>query len=203
MADVSHLASNVQHLEYITTGLAFTLLDHLSTHQTAYHHNKAQHTMGYTTTRRKSSFHYIAETYLGFGFGLARRVSYAERRSSTSTSSSHLSKSKPAAVTYPCYHRIVVPEPCYHSLHNYCFATDATYASLSDRLNRVREHKDDLAEYERERGERKGMGRALAFLREDVERLEDILEEMREKLGNGGSGSGKVFLVGGRWATFL
>lgn len=188
--------------------------------------------MGYQSTRSKSSFHWTAEAYLGFGLGIARRVSYAERRSShaerrasksksrrtsislhkgrhTSSQSSH--KSKPAK-SYPCYHRIVTPEPGHqhdyrsHSFHDFCVASDATYARLAARLERLRGHQEAVATYVRERGDRAGLERVAEGWREEIGRLEEILEGMRRKIEEGESGrdgSGKAFLVGGRWVTFL
>ena len=168
-----------------------------------------------------------------------RRSSYAERRSSKSrsshrysnsnsnsnsnrSSSSHRTKrasspshheSKPAK-SYPCYHRIITPEPSAQSqyqphtgsLHNFCLASDATYARLAARLERLCEHEEDVTSYVRDMGDRSGLGRVAEGLREEVGRLEEILEGMRRKIeeGQGGwDGSGKAFLVGGRWATFL
>jgi hypothetical protein len=88
-----------------------------------------------------------------------RRSSHAERRPSRSksrrTSNSAPSsspykpkrassplphRSKPAK-SHPCYHRIVTPEPTYYhqnrdrsySLHEFCVASDATYARLAAR----------------------------------------------------------------------
>lgn len=58
----------------------------------------------------------------------------------------------------------------------------------------------------RERGDSSGMGRVAEALRGEAGRLEETLEEMRRKIeeGEGGwDGGGEVFLVGGRWATFL
>ena len=58
----------------------------------------------------------------------------------------------------------------------------------------------------RERGDRSGLGRVAECLREDVGRLEGVLEGMRRVIeeGEGGwDGSGMVGLVGGRWAAFL
>ena len=173
----------------------------------------------YTTTRRKSSFHWAAEAYLAFGIGLARRVShserrysYSERRSShaerrtsksksksksfnTSTSSQHKAKrisisppssthqyKKNHAKSYPCYHRIVNPNPDpepspypqhryeTHSFHDFCVASDATYASLASRLKRLRGHEEDVAAYVRERGDRSGLGTVAEGLGEDIER---------------------------------
>lgn len=160
-----------------------------------------------------------------------RRSSYAERRSSrsksrrtsrSSPSSSSSRRDKPAASpsfykskpakSYPCYHRIVTPEPSYQyqdrdfSLHEFCVASDATYARLAARLERLHRHEDDVGVYVRERGDRSGLERVAESLREEVEILEEILEDMRRKIdeGEGGwDGSGKAFLVGGRWATFL
>lgn len=191
----------------------------------------------HNTTRRKSSFHFTAEAYLAFGIGLARRVSHTERRSTyaeirssksksrssnttSSSSSSHKTKrasspsrhqSKPAK-SYPCYHRIVTPEPSPHyqyqtdSLHNFCIASDATYARLAARLERLRENEEDVAAFVREVGDRSGLRRVAEGLSEDVERLEEILQAMRRKIEEGEGewdGSGNVFLIGGRWATFL
>lgn len=203
-------------------------------------HNTAQHAMGNRTTRRKSNFHWTAEAYLGFGIGIARRVSYAQRRSSRaeresskskntsrsspSSSSSHKTKrnstsssqhkSKPAK-SHSCYHHIVTPEPTYshqhqyqssHTFHDFCVASDATYARLAARLERLRGCEGDVAAHVRERGDSSGMGRVAEALRGEVGRLEETLDEMRRKIeeGEGGwDGSGKAFLVGGRWATFL
>jgi hypothetical protein len=67
----------------------------------------------------------------------------------------------------------------------------------------LRSCEEDVAAYARERG---GMGRVTEVLGDEVESLEEILEVMRRKIdeGEGGwDGSGKAFLVGGRWATFL
>jgi len=50
------------------------------------------------------------------------------------------------------------------------------------------------------------MGRVAEALRGEAGRLEETLQEMRRKIeeGEGGwDGGGEVFLVGGRWATFL
>lgn len=197
-------------------------------------HSTVQHIMGYYTSHRKSSFHWTAEAYLAFGIGLARRVSHAERRSSyaerrssrrksrrtctsspssrkpkrTSSPSPHRSKS--ARSSYPCYHRIVTPEPTYshhdrdYSFHEFCVASNATYARLAARLERLRGFEEDVAAYVRERDDR--IGRVADGLREEVGSLEETLEAMRRKIdeGEGGwDGSGKAFLVGGRWATFL
>ena len=200
--------------------------------------NTVHHIMGYhNTTRRKSSFHFTAEAYLAFGIGLARRVSRTERRSSyaetrsskskstssnTSSSSSSSRNTKRAsspsrrpskpAKSYPCYHRIVTPEPSPQyqhqtdSLHNFCLASDATYARLTARLERLHEHEEDVTAYVRDMGVRSGLGRVAEGLREEVGRLEEVLGGMRRKIeeGEGGwDGSGEAFLVGGRWATFL
>ena len=190
--------------------------------------------MGNHTTRRRSSFHWTAEAYLGFGIGIARRVSYAERRSSYAERQGSTSKSKStsrrspsafsshqskpssssfrrqskSATSHPCYHRIVTPEPSHqytsHSLHDFCVASDATYARLAARLERLREYEGDVAAYVREDGDR--MIRVAEGLREEAGRLEEILEGMRRKIDEGESGwdgDGKAFFVGGRWATFL
>lgn len=188
--------------------------------------------MGNHTTRRKSSFHWTAEAYLGFGIGFARRVSYAERRSSKSkttsrsspsASSSHKTKStstifpqhksKPAK-SYPCYYQTVTPEPAHshqyqyqssHSFHDFCVASDATYARLAARLEHLRGYEEGVAACVRERGDGSGLGRVVEGMREEVGRLEEILEGMRQKIDEsdgGWDGSGKAFLVGGRWATF-
>jgi hypothetical protein len=162
--------------------------------------------MGYHTTRRRSSFHWTASAYLGFGIGLARCVSYAERRSSKSVSTSFSSrrnqhgpshaKRRPsrstsssdpshwnkAAPSYPYYHRVVVPEPepesepFDHTLHAFCVVTDATYARLSARLEALRGHRDDVAARIRGTGDIRGMGRVLESLREDVGRLDRTLD---------------------------
>lgn len=192
--------------------------------------------MGYhNTTRRNSSFHWTAEAYLAFGIGLARRVSrterrysYAERRSShaerwsskskrttTSSSSSSHHKNKPTK-QYPCYHSIVTshPEPSHQhhhhlqdqSFHNFCVASDATYARIAARLERLRGHGEDVAAYVRERGDRSDLRRVVEGLREEVGRLKGVLEGMRRVIEEGEDGwdaSEKAFLVGGRWATFL
>ena len=192
--------------------------------------------MGNHTTRRKSSFHWTAEAYLGFGIGIARRVSYAERRSSyaerrrsksrsrstsrrspsaysshqSKPSSSHFRRQSKPTKSFPCYHRIVTPEPSHQyeyrsqSLHDFCVASDVTYARLAARLERLRGYEEHVAAYVRENGDR--MARVAEGLTEEAGRLEEILEGMRRKIDEGESGwdgDGKAFLVGGRWATFL
>lgn len=91
-------------------------------------------------------------------------------------------------------------------MHEFCVASDATYARLAARLERLRGHEEDVEGWVRETGGRSGLGRVADGLREEVESLEGILEDMRRKIdeGEGGwDGSGKAFLVGGRWATCL
>jgi Ni,Fe-hydrogenase III large subunit len=93
-------------------------------------------------------------------------------------------------------------------LHDFCVATDATYARLSIHLERLRGQKEDVAAYLRATGYSIGLEQVLGFLQEDIGRLEGILEGMREMIGeceDGGrcNGDGKAFLIGGRWATFL
>ena len=83
---------------------------------------------------------------------------------------------------------------------------DATNARLAARLERLRGYEEDVAAYVRERGDRSGMGRVVEDLREEIERLEEILEGIKRKIAEsegGWDGSGNAFLVGGRWATFL
>ena len=89
-------------------------------------------------------------------------------------------------------------------MHDFCVASDATYARLAARLERLREYEGDVAAYVREDGDR--MIRVAEGLREEAGRLEEILEGMRRKIGEGESGwdgDRKAFFVGGRWATFL
>lgn len=169
--------------------------------------------MGYYTTRRRSSIHFTAEATLGFRVGISsRRISHAERvdKPNPAPSKRNLTsgKAKPAT-THPCYHRIVVPEP-YHSadnsFHAFCVAIDATYARLSERLDRRREHKAALTMHMRAHGESEDLMEMLKSLQNDAVRLEGVLQGMRRKIEEGEgewNGKGEVFLVGWRWATFL
>jgi hypothetical protein len=70
----------------------------------------------------------------------------------------------------------------------------------------MRGYKAAVAFYVRERRGSAVLGQVLEFLGDDVGRLERIMEGMRRKIEEGGSGwdaSGKAFSVGGRWAAFL
>jgi hypothetical protein len=162
--------------------------------------------MSYTSQRR-SSVQFSAEATIGVRIRLARRESHAAERTVKPSSTSHWTNKN--QTTYPHYKRIVVREPsspAYASLHALCVANDATYARLSARLDRMRGHKAAIAFYVRERSGSKVLEQVLDFLGNDVGRLERVLEGMRRKIEEGGGawdGSGKAFLVGGRWAAFL
>jgi hypothetical protein len=70
-------------------------------------------------------------------------------------------------------------------------------------LESLRSCEEDAAAYGRDMG---GMGMVAEVLRNEVESLEEILEDMRRKIDEGEGewvGSERVYLVGGRWATFL
>jgi hypothetical protein len=70
----------------------------------------------------------------------------------------------------------------------------------------LRGYEEDVEGWVRETGDRSGLGRVAVGLREEIDNLEEILEDMRRKIDEsegGWDGSGKVFLMGGRWATFL
>jgi hypothetical protein len=71
----------------------------------------------------------------------------------------------------------------------------------------MRGHKAAVAFYVRERSGSGVLEQVLDFLRDEVGRLERVMEGMRRKIEEGGGGawdgSGKAFLVGGRWAAFL
>lgn len=209
---VSHTASTTKMIKLLTHSYPAPLIH--STQIIPKHHIATQNIMGYTTHRR-SSVHYTAEATLGIRIGIARRVSYAERSSKASSSSSsssshHGNNDKTKTRSSPYYHHHTLtpdPSPVYTSLHAFCIATEATYARLSARLDRLRGHKAAVAFYVKEEG-KKGLGQVLESLRDDVGKLERVLEGMRWKIekgedGCGWDGSGKAFLVGGRWATFL
>lgn len=236
--DVSHTASYSQGNRIYHHPTNAQLSQSLPTHHSA--KDTIQHIMANHTTRRKSSFHWTAAAYLGFGIGFARRVSYAERRSlcaerrsskskntsrfSPSASSSHKTKSnntsssqlksKPAK-SYPCYYQTVPPEHAHshqyqyqssHTFHDFCVASDATYARLAARLERLRGYEEDVAACVRNRGDMSGLRWVAEGLREEIGRLEEILEAMRRKIDEGEGewdGNGRAFLVGGRWPTFL
>lgn len=169
--------------------------------------------MGYYATRRRSSVHFTAEATLGFRVGISsRRISHAERVEKPNTAASsmrNLTSGKAKVMAHPCYHRIVVPEP-YHStdtsFHAFCVAIDATYARLSERLDRRREHKAALTLHMRAHGESEDLMEMLKSLQNEAGRLEGVLQGMRRKIEEcegEWKGKGEVFLVGGRWATFL
>ena len=65
---------------------------------------------------------------------------------------------------------------------------DATNARLAARLERLRGYEEDVAAYVRERGDRSGMGRVAEDLREEIERLEEIVEGIRRKIEEGEDG---------------
>jgi hypothetical protein len=162
--------------------------------------------MSYTSHRR-TSVQFSAEATIGVRIRLARRESHAAERTIKPSSTSHWNDRN--HTIYPHYKRIVVREPsspAYASVHAFCVANDTTYARLSARLDRMRGHKAAVAFYVRERSGSKVLEQVLDFLGDDVSNLERIMEGMRRKIEEGGGawdGSGKAFLVGGRWAAFL
>lgn len=173
-------------------------------------------------TRRRSTLHMTAEATLGFkmDIGIARRISHTQRperfppapyyktiiRKPSATNSNH---------NHHHHHyntrrfSIFTPhEPSYTSLHAYCLSTDASYARLSDRLDRLRGYRAATAYCAGgKKGRASGLEGVLVFLQERVGKLERTLEGMRERIGSGREdgwdGSGRPFRVGGRWVEFL
>lgn len=208
---VSHLASSQPGLDYI---IASTHAQPPSVPNTIQPPTSSPpSTMGYYATRRRSSIHFTAEATLGFRVGISsRRISHAERVEQLKLASSNrndITSGKVKPSTHPCYHRVVVPERSLvadTSFHAFCVAIDATYARLSERLDRRHEHKAALKLYMRAHGESGDLGEMLKSLQNDVMRLEGVLLGMRRRIEEGEGewkGKGDVFLVGGRWATFL
>jgi hypothetical protein len=185
--------------------ICITILHMLFPAPSKTNHLTRKYIMSYTSQRR-SSVQFTAEATMGVSIRIARRKSHAGRTIRPSSTSHWNNRNH---TVYPHYNRIVVREsssPAYASLHALCVARDATYARLSARLDRMRGYKAAVAFYVRERRGSAVLGQVLEFLGDDVGRLERIMEGMRRKIEEGGSGwdaSGKAFSVGGRWAAFL